>query len=460
MDYATPQLLVDRLGRNRVLLTTMLLIACIAVLDYASGYELRLAALYLAPIMIATWAGGMLAGIVAAASACLLWLLSFKWGHYYLSRTSYFWEAAVMLCSFLAFAWLTARLRRALDQADARFVRVLEEMHAAVYVVDRQRDRILYANPRMLQLSGDAAAPSPSDFERRFACEAEDGNTLRDTRDGRWYLCQEGPIPWGSNAAARLRVLTDITAHRQAELLRERHAETMHQTARLTSLAEIASTLAHEINQPLMAITTYMDASQRLLEARDFDPREISTVLGKCRQQAVRAASTIQRLREFIRQRQFRPSPCEAQSLVAETLDLMRPLLDDSGANIDVSGVAPGLRFPADRVLLVQILDNLIRNAIDAMRDLPVDDRRLTIAASISTPGTVRFSVADRGPGIGVADTEKMFTPFFTTKEDGLGLGLAICRSLAEAHGGQLWMEAGQPGAVFHLDLPMEPAAS
>lgn len=460
MDYATPQLLIDRLGRKRVLLTTMLLIAGIAMLDYASGYELRLAALYLAPIMIATWAGGMLAGIVAASSACLLWLLSFKWGHYYLSQTSYFWEAAVMLCSFLAFAWLTARLRRALDQADARFVRVLEEMHAAVYVVDRQRDTILYANPRMLELCGDATPPRPSGFERRFACETEGGETIRDTRDGRWYLCQEEPIPWGSNTAARLRVLTDITAHRQAELLRERHAETMHQTARLTSLAEIAATLAHEINQPLMAIATYMDASQRLLEARDFDAREISMVLGKCRQQAVRAASTIQRLREFIRQRQFRPASCEAQPLVAETLDLMRPLLDDSGVGIDVAGVAPGLRFTADRVLLVQILDNLIRNAIDAMRDLPAEGRRLTITAGVPAPGTVRFSVADRGPGFAAADAEKMFAPFFSTKEDGLGLGLAICRSLAEAHGGRLWAETGRPGAIFHLDLPTEAGAS
>jgi C4-dicarboxylate-specific signal transduction histidine kinase len=468
LAYAAPQLPVDRLGPRRSLAVAALLILGVAGADYATGYAMRLSVLYLAPIGLAAWTAGTRPGVIAALLSCLLWLFSFKSAHFYRHQAFYFWEATVMLGGFLAVAWLSARLRRALSQADERFSRVIEEMRAAVYVADAGRDEILYANPEMLRIAGDAARLSPSVFGQEFEREAETGDpprehaaagfaraTLKHPRSGRWYLMQDGPIPWGSNPNVRLRVLTDITERKNAELLREKHLEVMHQAAQLTTLAEIAATLAHEINQPLMVIATYTDACQRLLGAAEIDRAEIARALGKCHAQAVRAASIIERLREFIRQRQHRPAPCAAHAVIAEAIATLRPQLDAASVAVDVTENAPGLVVVADRVLLTQALINLIRNAVDAMRDTAPAARHISLACAADDAGEMLLSVADHGHGLNAATLEHIFAPFFTTKPDGLGLGLAICRSVAEAHGGRLWAE-NRPtgGAVFHLAIP------
>jgi C4-dicarboxylate-specific signal transduction histidine kinase len=469
MAFAPPQLPVDRLGPRRGLAIATALVLAVAGADYMTGYELRLSVLYLVPIALAAWTAGTPMGMAIATLSCLLWLFSFESAHFYLHQAFYFWEAAMMFCSFVAVAWLSARLRRALSQADERFSRVIEEMHAAVYVADMRRDEILYANPEMLRIAGDPAGSPPSQFERQFERSVGDGDalaerdargfvtgTLKDLRGGRWYLMQDGPIPWGSNPDVRLRVLTDITERKNAELLREKHLEMMHQAAQLTTLAEIAATLAHEINQPLMVIATYTDACQRLLDAPEIERAEIARALGKCHAQAVRAASIIERLREFIRQRQHRPLPCEAGAVIAEAVATLRPQLDAAGIAVDIVEAEPGLVVMADRILLTQVLVNLIRNAIDAMRDTPPAERRIALAVG-TRDAEAHFSVADRGPGLDTAARENIFAAFFTTKPDGLGLGLAICRSVAEAHGGRLWAEeAPVRGAVFHLAIPLK----
>jgi len=466
LAYVAPVLLLDRLGPRRSIFVAAALILIVAAADYATGYEIRLSILYLGPIALAAWSAGTAMGMAAAAASTVLWLFSFRTEHFYLHPGYFLWEAAVMLCGFLAYALLIARLRRALTQADERFFGLIEEMHAAVYVADEQRDRIVYANAEMMRIAGAAATLTPRQFERQFLAEAGGGDvptsekgfssgTVKDARSGRWYLMQSGPIPWGSKPEVKLKVLTDITEQKNSELLREKHLEIMHRAAKLATLAEIASTLAHEINQPLMVIATYTDACQRLLEAGEADRGEIATALQKCHAQAVRAASIIERLREFVRQPQYRPGPCDRRALVLDAVDMMRPQLDEAQVAVDLAQVAPGLPIVADRILLVQLLVNLIRNAIDAMRDVAPAARTLCIAVSKQEADAVRFAVADRGIGFDTAAADQMFSPFYTTKADGLGLGLAICRSVAEAHGGRLWAEGNAGGgAVFCLSLP------
>lgn len=447
----------------------VLLIGIIAVADYATGYAVRLSILYLVPIAMTAWLAGAVMGVAAAALSSMLWLFSFQSEHFYQNRAYYFWEAGVMLCGFLAFAWLIARLRLALSQADERFLRVLEEMRAAVYVADERHDEIVYANPEMIRIIGDPHTIAPSEFQKQFVMEPKPpevlpvmqagssvaSDTFKNTRNGRWYLMRHGTIPWGSNPDVKLLVLTDITERINAEQLREKHLAVMHQAAQLATLAEIATTLAHEINQPLMAIAAYTEACQNLLGMPKIDRDEISKALVKCHDQAVRAASIIERLREFIRQRQYRPSSCDAQTVVDEALNIMRSSLDEAHITVSVSRVMPPITFVADRLLIVQVLTNLIRNAVEAMREMEPERRRLTIGIMSMVSREILFSVEDRGLGLTAAARELAFTPFYTTKPDGLGLGLPICRSVAEAHGGRLWaVDNPDGGTVFHLSLP------
>lgn len=463
-----PLLLLDRLGPRLGTLGAGALIVLVAAADYATGYELRLSILYLPPIALATWTAGATAGAVAAAVASLCWLFSFHSAHFYAHEGYYFWEGVVMLTGFLAVVLLLARLRRALSQADERFGRVLEEMHAAAYVIDEQREELLYANPEMMRLIPKPTAatvrwfedqlerdPAPADSLSAQAGQGFVTDIVRERQSGRWYLMQAGTIPWGSALGVKLKLVTDITQQKTTDALRQKHLEVLHQTARLSTLAEIASTLAHEINQPLMVIATYTDACQRLLETPDFNREEVFAALGKCRTQASRAADIIERLRDFIRQRQHRPESCDANAIATEAADMVRTLLAEARLILDISLACPAPLLMADRTLLIQVLVNLLHNAIDAMQGTADESRHLSLAVSLQGSDEVLFSVTDRGSGLNEKQTDNLFVPFFTTKSAGLGLGLAICRSVAEAHGGRLWAEPNPDGgAVFRLAIP------
>ncbi|MDR2189285.1 MAG: hypothetical protein LBE62_14765 [Azonexus sp.] len=476
-DDVPPGLWLDRLGRRAGLLLAGALLLLIGLMDYNSGFALRLSALYLLPIAIAAWADGRRGGVAAALAASLLWLSGLPSGRLPGNDVIDLLSVGGTLGSFALVVWLVAHLRRALHQAEERFVKMLEGLGAAAYVVDEERQRLLYANPEMQRLDSRLSEIGPRRFEEQFASEPASGDAsrsalsdrvssaLRHSATGRWYRLLEGVIPWGKRRHVKLKVLNDVTEQESAQILREQRQESVHQASRVSALAEIASTLAHEINQPLMVIATYTDACQRLLQAPEVDREEIITVLGRCHDQAMRASSIIERLREFIRQRQHQPATWPVPALLAEALDVSRSLLEEARVSVDSSRIDNALNVVGDRVLLVQLLVNLIRNAIDAMRAVPENQRRLTIAATLEADGGALISVADRGCGLATEDAEALFKPFYTTKGEGLGLGLAICRSIAESHKGRLWARGNaEGGATFYLaipvDLPVEAAAA
>lgn len=470
MAYLRPNLPVDRLPPRQALVLALVLTLLVALSDHWTGYEIRLSVLYLIPIAVAAWMVGLASAIGFAIFCSLIWLVSFRTQHLYQDQTFYFWEAGGMLCGFLAIAWLSARLQRALRQADERFFRVLEEIDSAAYVVDWGEGSILYANPKVLRIFGESTPLSPNALAARLepaeenpeispatvpdAKRGQSSGTYRDRQTGCWYMLQDWPIPWGSNPDVRLQVLTDISNQKEAERLRARNLQMMHHAAQLATLAETASTLAHEINQPLMVIATYTDACQRLLQAKEPDPSEISTVLEKCHAQAVRAATIIERLREFIRERRPQPQPCDAQGLVAAALDIVRAELDEAQVSIDIDPAMPAGMLEADKTLLVQVLVNLLRNAIDAMREIPPEQRRLVLSSE-RNPHELVIAVRDRGHGLDPATRDEIFAPFVSGKPDGLGLGLAISHSIVSAHGGRLWASNNEDGgATFYLALP------
>jgi C4-dicarboxylate-specific signal transduction histidine kinase len=252
-----------------------------------------------------------------------------------------------------------------------------------------------------------------------------------------------------------LKVITDISEQKHALSLKQQHRDMLHRTARLAALTEIASTLAHEINQPLMAIASYTDACLRLLARPRADQSEVVTALEKCRRQAIRAGEMIGRMREFIRSRQPRPGECDVNAVVRESLDLVDSQMDAAGVNVEVR-LASGLpRAYADSTLLAQVVVNLLQNAFDALRNCAAQQRSCILSTGTHADGSILVSVADRGTGLPDDIGEAVYRPFFTTKPEGLGLGLSICRSVVEAHGGRLWHEVNpEGGCTFRFTVP------
>ena len=446
------------------------MVVLIAALDFATGYAWRFAILYLIPVALITWVGGARPGLAIAALSSVLWLLSFQAIHPYNGNAPFYWEGTSMLLINVTLALLLARLRQALSLADERFRRVLEEIQAAVYAIDEKSGRLLYVNPALAKLLGvdpetlsaehliDRFGPPPSvpdqaaGFGATF-CTKE----MRDPVDGRWYQIQSGLIPWKSGQPIRLQVITDVSDQKQAQSLRRQHQEVQRQTTRLAELTEVASSLAHELNQPLMAITSYSDACLRLLDQPDHPRDELATALRKSRDQAVRAGRIIARIRSFIRSRRPEPSRFDMNELLLESIELLEVARDEHAIRTELRLTPKPLIAHADRTLMAQVINNLMQNAIDAMRATPVAQRRLTITTDLAADGSIVLTFADCGPGIPDFLAESAYVALFSTKEKGLGLGLSICRSVVEAHGGRIWHEANAAGGcTFHVTLPAE----
>ncbi len=465
--------LLAGIGRRCAL--ALLLTGLIGGLDYFSGYDLRLGSLYLLPIGVATWSAGRRAGLLLAALACLCWLFSFGPTHGDTPPMLFYWDGVVLAATFLVFVLLLDRLRLALRRSDERFVRVLDEMHAAVYVTDPDDGRILYANRRLTEMLGStaidlcesdlpqhltSAAHGTPAGDRRVVVSGSAGFTsdeLRDPATGRWYLVQSGRIPWKDRSTASLKVITDISDRRHAQFLRRENQDMLHRTARLSALAEATSALAHEINQPLMAIASYNDACLRLLTSEAPDRAELVRALEKSRAQALRAGDIVARMRDFILSRRPQPVLCELNAIVHEALEVIETSLEEQGVAIDVALAEPLPPVLADRFLLGQVVVNLLENAVDAMRSLAPPNRRIRVATGRQPDGAIGVSISDHGEGIPAMIDQHLFAPFRSTKPQGLGLGLSICRSVVEAHGGHLWHSANPDGGTtFHFTIATE----
>lgn len=461
---------------RRGMLSALTMVAAIAVLDYVSGYEVRLAILYLLPIALATWTGGIPAGTLVSISAAVCWNVFFHPNHNYSREIYYYWEATALVVTFIIFMLLLDRLRKSLARADQRLIHVLEGLSAGIYAVDERNGKVLYSNRRFAEMFGeDPTSMHAQTFERNLHISNSTSKTheagnerslfhyrqARDERNGQWYLVQSAPISWEGGARVQLNVLMDITEQMQASTLKREHREMLHDTAHLTVLAEIASMLGHEINQPLMAIATYNDASIMLLSKENPDLAEVVAALQKSRAQAIRASRIVERTRSFLRRRVPSPETGSINEIVRSAVESMDVELQsgDIAIKLDLAGSVPDLVF--DRTLIEQVIVNLTRNAIDAVRSARPSQREILIRTEGNAGGAVLFSVSDNGDGIPPSAAEQLYTPFFTTKPQGLGLGLCICRSVIEAHAGCLWHEPRPGGGTsFYFTLPLQGARS
>jgi len=254
----------------------------------------------------------------------------------------------------------------------------------------------------------------------------------------------------------RTHELNDSLAAREAAERRVRdNQERMEHLSRLSILGELSGSLAHEINQPLTSIGTYANSLLRREAAGTLTPDALREACGEIASEAERAGGVVQRIRHFARKRVAVREPVDLFRLVEEARRMVAGMLV-SCPEIAVEREA-GLecRVLCDGLQIQQVLLNLIKNAIDAARSLP-DDRQVIRIRLTCADSRLVVAVVDRGAGLDASQREHLFEPFFTTKPDGLGLGLPICRSIIEAHGGRLWAEANEDGVgmCFFFQLP------
>jgi PAS domain S-box-containing protein len=247
--------------------------------------------------------------------------------------------------------------------------------------------------------------------------------------------------------------VVDITAQKQAEARQRDQEVRLQRSARLASVGEMASTLAHELNQPLMALSNFAVAARAL--AAQGSSGMLAGALDDIVEQSRRASEIVKRVRAFINPQRAQYEVLAVDGVIRHAAALLTPELRRDGVNLRLDLTDDGARVRGDRVLLEQVLVNLIHNAMHAMHDRP---RGHIDLVTRKVEQGVRIFVADEGPGIPPEQLEQVFAPFFTTRPDGLGLGLNICRTIVEAHGGFMTVEnhAGG-GAAFSFTLPIVP---
>lgn len=247
--------------------------------------------------------------------------------------------------------------------------------------------------------------------------------------------------------------IRDLSERQKTESrLQELQSELVH-ISRLTAMGEMASTLAHELNQPLSAISNYLKGSRRLIEAQtDERSTMMRDALDKAAEQAIRAGQIIRRLRDFVARGESERRVENITKLVEEASALALVGAKDQAIRVRFRFDPLAELTLADKIQIQQVLLNLMRNAVEAMQDSA--KRELLLAAAPADNDMVRITVADTGSGIAPEVVAQLFQPFITTKQQGMGVGLSICRTIVESHGGQIWAEPNPGGGtVFHFTL-------
>ena len=394
-----------------------------------------------------------------------------------------------------------ARRRARAESALAEALAFRKAMEDSLITGLRARDRggrIVYVNPAfcaMVGYSADELVSSgvppywPSDQVLAYQRRQEDrlagdpGQTppregyetefVRKNGERFPVIVYEAPLVDGAGRhTGWMGAVLDQSAQRRAEDLSRQQQERLQATARLASVGEMASLLSHELNQPLSAIASYATGSLNLLAEPDEQTMAlVQQAMGRIAEQAERAGRVIKSVHDFVRRRHQAHELVSADRLIDSVLPLVRLQARKSGVRIALQLPQPAPRVQVDRTMIEQVLLNLARNAIQAMEPAtPLDERLLSFRVA-TAPGAqgrqwVVFSVVDAGPGIPPEVAQQLFTPFFTTKDEGMGLGLSLCRTVVEQHSGamdfdNLPLRPGQPdgeragGTEFRFTLPL-----
>jgi two-component system sensor kinase FixL len=247
--------------------------------------------------------------------------------------------------------------------------------------------------------------------------------------------------------------IRDLTERQQTELrLHDLQSELAH-VSRITAMGTLATSLAHELNQPLTAIANYVETAKDLLDSPDPEVLDIvREALVECAAQSVRAGQIVRRLRDFVSRGETERRIESLARVVNEASAMALVAAGERGVEVEVRLDAKGDRVLVDRIQVQQVILNLIRNAIEAMAESPT--RRLRISSRAEPEGHVTVMIEDSGPGLPQEVSERLFQPFVSTKSAGMGLGLSICHTIIQGHGGRIWAEPSRfGGTTFHFTL-------
>jgi PAS domain S-box-containing protein len=380
-----------------------------------------------------------------------------------------------LLASQAAISLVNAGLYRDLAEREARIRRLVDSNIIGILIWNLD-GRILEANDAFLSMVGydrddlalrrlrwtDLTPPEWLDRdERQWVPELRMTGSLQPFekeffhKDGRRVPVLIGVATFEDGGDEGVAFVLDLTERKRAvDELRALHMELAHAN-RLATMGQFAASIAHEVNQPIGATRNNAHAALRFLAGDPPDLGEVREALECVVNETYRAGDIIERIRDQIKKAPARKEEVDLNKAIDEVIALVRGELLNNRVSVRTH-LAEGLpRIHVDQVQLQQVMLNLILNAIEAMIEADDDLRELVIGTEASTPGHVLVTVGDSGPGVAADDRERIFASFYTTKASGVGIGLAICRSIIGAHGGRLWADANHPrGAVFRFTLP------
>jgi C4-dicarboxylate-specific signal transduction histidine kinase len=296
----------------------------------------------------------------------------------------------------------------------------------------------------VLRAFGAALRRGAQNWECAFRLRAAGGSYVQIVERGFVIRNEQG------DAVQAVGALSDTTEKRAVDELGERLA----QASRLAAMGELTASIAHEINQPMSAILSNVDAAEMVLDADEMDKGELRRILEDIRSDDLRASEVIRHIRDLANNRPADREEFDVNELVESVLKLTSQLTRRKRVRTKADLARVPLVY-GDRIHVQQVLLNLVLNAIDAMASVPEGQRVLRVKTATAGAGIVAVSVRDRGHGIASDKLARIFEPFFTTKSDGMGLGLSIARSLVEAQGGRIWAEnRSEGGARISFTLP------
>lgn len=382
------------------------------------------------------------------------------------------------------------RIRDQLSASHERFTTVLEGLDASVSVLSVQQGELLFTNRSYrlwfgadarghqtmagnagasgLDVDGDDPVDNLSGLPTQELTGGASPREVYVDALGKWFDVRARYLQWTDGRLAQMLIATDVTARRRAEEQAAAQAEKAQVTSRLMTMGEMASSVAHELNQPLTAITNYCNGMVSRVKAESISPEDLIAALQKTARQAERAGQVIHRIRAFVKKSEPQRQPAQAREIVEDAVELAGIELKRRNVAIHtyVAQRLPGLLV--DPILIEQVLMNLLKNAAEAIDNaqLPGSRRHIELRVvpkhTAEEGGVIEFSVTDMGPGIQEVVIDRLYEAFFSTKNEGLGIGLSLCRSIVESHRGRMRAQnlynGSQPvGCRFSFTLPVEP---